>query len=72
LRTISGRPTSGITFSFTSPLPRRAAAVRLEKKDGRGDVEIVQQPSQSNDFTAVIRIRDEKGGSDDYEFELIW
>lgn len=72
LRTISGRPTSGITFSFTSPLPRRAAAVRLEKKEGRGEVEIVQQPSQSNDFTAVIRIRDEKGGSDDYEFELIW
>jgi hypothetical protein len=71
-RTISGRPTSGITFAFTSPLPRRATTVRLEKKEGRGVVEIVQQPSESNDFTAVVRIRDEKGGTDEYEFELIW
>lgn len=71
-RAISGRPVSGITFSFTSPFPRRTVEVRLEKKDGRGVVEIVQQPSVSNDFTVVIRIQDEKSGSDEYEFELIW
>lgn len=71
-RAISGRPTSGITFSFTSPLPRRAVAVRLEKKEGRGVVEIVQQPLPTNDFTVVIQVRDEKSGSDDYEFELVW
>ena len=71
-RTLSGLPASGTSFNFTSPLPRRAMDVRLEKKKGRGDVEIVQQPSRNNDFTVVVEIRDEKGGADDYEFELIW
>ncbi len=71
-RALSGLPTSATTFNFTSPLPRRAMDVRLEKKHGRGDIEIVQQPSRSNDFTVVVEIRDKKGGADDYEFELIW
>ena len=71
-RALSGLPASGITFNFTSPLPRRAVDVRLEKKHGRENIEIVQQPSRNNDFTAVVQIRDKKGGSDDYEFELIW
>ena len=71
-RALSGLPASATTFNFTSPLPRRAVDVRLERKHGRGDIEIVQQPSRNNDFTAVVQIRDKKGGSDDYEFELIW
>jgi hypothetical protein len=71
-RALSGLPASATTFNFTSPLPRRAVDVRLEKKHGRGDIEIVQQPSRTNDFTAVVEIRDQKGGADDYEFELIW
>jgi hypothetical protein len=71
-RAFSGLPASAATFNFTSPLPRRPVDVRLEKKHGRGDIEIVQQPSRNNDFTAVVEIRDKKGGSDDYEFELIW
>ena len=71
-RALSALPASGITFNFTSPLPRRAVDVRLEKKHGRENIEIVQQPSRNNDFTAVVQIRDKKGGSDDYEFELIW
>ena len=71
-RTLSGLPASATTFNFTSPLPRRVVDVRLEKKKGRGDIEIVQQPSRNNDFTAVVEIRDKKGGADDYEFELIW
>jgi hypothetical protein len=71
-RTLSGLPPSGIMFNFTSPLPRRSVDVRLEKKKGRGNVEIVQQPSRSNDFTVVVQIRDEKGGASEYEFELSW
>jgi len=71
-RALSGLPASGITSNFTSPLPRRSADVQLEKKNGRGDIEIVQQPSRNNDFTVVVQIRDEKGGSSEYEFELIW
>jgi len=71
-RALSGLPPSGITFNFTSPLPRRAVDVRLEMKKGRGEVQIVQQPSRSNDFTVVVEIRDGKGGASEYEFELSW
>ena len=71
-RTLSGLPASGVTFNFTSPLPRRAVDIRIEKKKGRGVVEVVQQPSRNNDFTVVIQILDKKGGSGEYEFELIW
>jgi hypothetical protein len=46
--------------------------VRLTQKRGRGEIFIEQQPSRENDFTAIIRIRDSKGGASDYEFELQW
>ncbi len=60
--------------SFTMPraLPRSAVQVRLNKIRGRGSVELVEQPSVSNSFTAVVLIDDPVGGADDYEFELVW
>jgi len=72
VRTISGAPASGGPGQFTAPLPQRPVNVRVRKTKGRGSVDIVQQPSRTNGFTAVVRIRDPKGGSDDYEFEAIW
>jgi hypothetical protein len=71
-RVISGQPVLNASFTFTSPLPNRSVIVQLAKKKGRGSVEVVQQPSRSNEFTAVVRIQDDKGGASDYEFELIW
>jgi hypothetical protein len=41
-------------------------------QEGRGSVELVQQPSTSNSFTAVVTIRDDEPGADFYEFELTW
>ena len=46
--------------------------VRDALKRGRGDIFIEQQPSRENDFTAIVRIKDPKGGASDYEFELQW
>lgn len=57
---------------FESPLPNSEVPVSLRKRDGRGDVELVQSPSEDNDFTAIVMIEDDKSGSDDYEFELSW
>ena len=71
-RALSGLPASGATYNFTSSLPRRGVDVRLEKRKGRGDIAIVQQPSRNNDFTVVVEIRDEKGGAAEYDFELSW
>jgi len=46
--------------------------VRLTNKRGRGEIFIEQQPSRENDFTAIVRIKDSRGGASDYEFELQW
>ncbi len=71
-KVVSGNPVSNTSFNFTSPLPQRPVNVEVHKTKGRGSVDIVQQPSRNNGFTAVIEIFDSKGGAEDYEFELVW
>lgn len=66
---------SGLTVydsNLEGYLAARRGTVRVRKKDGRGTVTVVEQPSRRNDFTAVIRIFDPKGGDDEYELEVTW
>jgi hypothetical protein len=58
--------------NFENSLPNRRVTVRLTEKRGRGEIVIEQQPSRENDYTAVIRIRDPKGGASEYAFQLSW
>ncbi|REJ75217.1 MAG: hypothetical protein DWQ47_06945 [Acidobacteria bacterium] len=69
---ISGRPVSGVTYDFLNPLPRRNLIVNVSKTEGRGSVRIVEQPNIRNNYTAVLEIRDPRGGADNYAFELDW
>lgn len=72
VETIGGTPYYDAQPNFSNSLPNRRVNVRLTKIRGRGDVFIEQQPSRENDFTAVIRIKDTRGGADNYEFTLDW
>ena len=72
VETIGGTPYYDSQPNFSNSLPNRRVTVQLTQKRGRGDISIEQQPSRENDFTAVIRIRDARGGASDYEFELTW
>ena len=72
VETIGGTPYYDAVTSFTSSLPPRRVTVRLQKNRGRGEVFIEQQPSRENDYTAVIRVRDPRGGASDYDFEVAW
>ena len=72
VETIGGSPYNNATQSFSASLPPRRVNVSLQVKKGRGEVFIEQQPSRENDYTAIIRIKDPKGGASDYEFELSW
>jgi hypothetical protein len=72
VETLGGTPYYDAQPNFSSSLPNRRVAVRLTKNRGRGDIFIEQQPSRENDFTVVIRIKDSKGGADNYEFTLEW
>ena len=72
VETIGGTPYYNGQPNFFNSLPSRRVTVRLTMKRGRGDVFIEQQPSRENDFTAIVRIKDSRGGASDYEFELTW
>jgi hypothetical protein len=47
-------------------------SVSVVKRRGRGEIFVEQQPSRENDYTAVVRVRDSRGGASDYEFDLTW
>ena len=72
VETIGGTPYYDGQPNFFNSLPARRVTVRLSAKRGRGDIFVEQQPSRENDFTAIIRIKDPKGGASQYEFELQW
>jgi len=72
VETIGGTAYYDAQPNFYNSLPNRRVTVKLTQKRGRGEVFIEQQPTRENDFTAIVRIRDSKGGASDYEFELQW
>ena len=72
VETIGGTPYYDAQPNFENSLPNRRVTVRLTDKRGRGEILIEQQPSRENDFTAVIRIRDTRGGASEYSFTLEW
>lgn len=53
-------------------LGRRATTVSATRRDGRGDVRVIQQPSRSNDYTAIIQIVDSRNGADNYSVDISW
>jgi hypothetical protein len=67
-----GSQTLNEQVSFSNPLPRADVSVSVRKRSGRGRVSVVQQPNPSNNYTAIVKIDDEKGGADDYEIEMEW
>ncbi|MCA1625651.1 MAG: hypothetical protein LC768_02750 [Acidobacteria bacterium] len=71
-KTISGRDYNDDNFSFNGRAPRERASVSVDKRDGRGQVLIVQQPNRRNNFTTIVQIIDKKGGADRYRFTLNW
>lgn len=56
----------------TVALPRTSGSVRVRVLEGRGNVDVVQQPSPNNGYTAIVRIRDPRSGSDHYRIATYW
>lgn len=55
-----------------SSLPQSDGYVRVETMDGRGNVDVVQQPTVRNGFTTVVRVRDRGAGADNYRLVAYW
>ena len=71
IRTFSGQPASWDRFDCTSPIPRNPSDFRFRGIDGRGNVQLVNDP-RSGRGVAVVRIEDPKGGAERYTFDLEW
>lgn len=68
-----GRPVMVREFHFTQPLPAaRLRSIMVQKKEGRGKVELWERPESSNNYSLSIRIEDPKGGDAPYHFQVIW
>jgi hypothetical protein len=63
-----GRPRSR-TFG---DLPRREGQVQIQVQNGRGNVDVIQQPDARNGFTTIVRIQDPRSGSDNYRLVAYW
>ncbi|MEO6589808.1 MAG: hypothetical protein ABIP06_10935 [Pyrinomonadaceae bacterium] len=70
--TVSGRTYPDGTYSFTAPMPSKNVSLGVIKKNGRGDVSVIQQPNSANNYIGIIEIRDSSGGARDYELEIFW
>ncbi len=69
---VAARNVADASYDLPSPLPRNPVNIQLNKLRGRGRVELVEQPSAANNYTAVVLIQDAQSGDDFYEFELSW
>ncbi|MFN2456096.1 MAG: zinc ribbon domain-containing protein [Pyrinomonadaceae bacterium] len=60
-------------LSLDNGLPQAPAVVRIDKKKGRGQIVVTQQPSAANNYTARVQITNDKSNStEDYVFNLTW
>jgi hypothetical protein len=55
-----------------SALPYEDGEVRVRLLDGRGDADVIQQPTVRNNYTTIVRVRDARGGADRYRLETFW
>jgi hypothetical protein len=71
LRTLSGAPGRWVLFECSSPLPRQMEDFRFRGVDGRGNVQLIQDPRDRGGW-AVVRIEDRKGGREEHHYRLEW
>jgi hypothetical protein len=60
------------TYNFTAALPNSNVQVYVNKKKGRGNVTVIQQPDRGNDYTTIIKVLDGDGGAKEYDVEIYW
>lgn len=54
------------------PIPRERGTLRVQRLEGRGSVDVIQQPNARNGYTAVVRLRDPSSGADRYRVAAYW
>ena len=58
---------------FRKPIPQgELFGLRLDQRDGRSRIQVVDTPSPRNGWALVLRISDHKGGDDRYHARITW
>src|SRR5665213_404102 len=55
-----------------SSVPAVNGYVSVRMLEGRGVVDVVQQPRAQNGYTTIVRIRDDQGGRGEYDIQAFW
>jgi hypothetical protein len=73
VRTVAGNAVSNVRSNVSgSVLDAQEGTITINLRQGRGRVDVVQQPSAANRYTAVIRVRDPQSGYGHYDFDATW
>ncbi len=67
-----GARPSNTSITCTEPLPSNSSRIRVERLQGRGTIEILEQPGPENDSTLRVRVSDPASGSDLYVVRASW
>jgi hypothetical protein len=72
--TVRGQRARDAGTECSQPLPGANAISDFKFRgiDGRGRVELLEEPDRRNRFTAIVRIEDTKGGGQEHHFRLTW
>ena len=68
----AGRSLQCARYRFDGSLPKRDGGVQITKMEGRGTIELIQQPDSANNYTAVVRVTDRGPSREEYRFTLVW
>lgn len=73
VRTLQGSRGRDEGSECTQPLPYNSVrGFQIRQTAGRSRVTLAQEPSRTNNFTAMILVNDTQGGGDNYAFEVTW
>ena len=72
MQTTTRTPFERPRLNVATALPQRDGRVSVRVEDGRGQVDVVQQPSARNDYTTIVRVIDRSSGADDYRLTAYW
>lgn len=71
-RNVSGNSLRNVRSSQSGGGVMQGGTVTVSQRAGRGSVQVVQQPSAANGWTAVLRVRDPQPGYGHYDFDVTW
>jgi hypothetical protein len=73
VRTVEGAKGRDEGSECSQPLPFNSVrGFQIRQTAGRNRVELAQEPSRMNNFTAMFAVDDRQGGGDNYAFEVTW